>query len=99
MKAAPATTAETAVARLGALSAELTQHGWKTRLQVAVGHVPCLFVQNPAPGAAVLAEHIYAAPRADAWWFWRSWPATISSPSRPTQMIETWGLPSGSNVT
>jgi hypothetical protein len=78
MKAAPATTAETAVARLGALSAELTQHGWKTRLQVAVGHVPCLFVQNPAPGAAVLAEHIYAAPRADAWWFWWSWAEPIS---------------------
>jgi hypothetical protein len=78
MKAAPATTAETAVARLGALSAELTQHGWKTRLQVAVGHVLCLFVQNPAPGAAVLAEHIYATPRADAWWFWWSCAEPIS---------------------
>jgi len=61
-----------------ALGAELIKHGWKTQLKVAVGHVPCLFVQNPVPGASALAEHIYAAPKADTWWFWWSWAEPIS---------------------
>lgn len=75
---APSTVTETAVGCLDALGAELTQHGWKTRLLVAVGRVPSLFVQNPVSGASALAEHIYAAPKADAWWFWWSRAEPIS---------------------
>jgi hypothetical protein len=39
--------------------------------------VPSLLVQNPAAGASALAEHIYAAPKADAWWFGWSWAEPI----------------------
>lgn len=75
MKSRSAVT-ETAVARLDALGADLTQHGWKARLQVAAGRVPSLLVQNPVPGASALTEHIYAAPKVDAWFGW-SWAEPI----------------------
>jgi hypothetical protein len=65
-----ATAAETAIGRLEALGAELTRRAWTARLNVAHSRAPSLFIQNPEPGAAALSEHIYPAPKADAWWFW-----------------------------
>jgi hypothetical protein len=66
------------LARLEALGSELERQGWRTRLVVQAGRVPCLRVTNPEPGAAALTEHIYYAPKGDAWTFWWSWAEPIA---------------------
>lgn len=64
----------TAPRALDTLAEELAARGWITRPHAPAGRVPCLFVQNPNPGAAVLAEHIYAGPGRDGtWWYWWPW--------------------------
>ena len=74
MPAAPTpTTIETVITMLEALGTELDAAGWTTRLQVTPGRAPCLFVQNPEPGAAALNERIYAAPGDGGFWFVWSW--------------------------
>jgi hypothetical protein len=50
-RAAAPTTIETVIRMLEALGAELGPGGWITRLQVAPGRAPCLYMQNPEPGA------------------------------------------------
>jgi hypothetical protein len=67
----------TSIARLEALGTELDRAGWRTRLEAEPGSVPCLQVQNPQPGAAMLSEGIYCAPRGDAWTYWWSWAEPI----------------------
>jgi hypothetical protein len=72
MNPAPADPAEV-ITRLESLAAELAVRGWPARLNTPSGRIPSLYARNPDPGAAALAEHIYAQPRADgAWAFW--WP-------------------------
>jgi hypothetical protein len=65
------------VRRLEALGAELDRAGWRTRLVTGPSRAPSLHVQNPQPGATMLAEDIYCAPRGDAWTFWWSWAEPI----------------------
>jgi len=72
------TTIETIISMLEALGTELGDAGWIARLMVAPGRAPCLYVQNPEPGAAALAEHVYAALRDDGFWFWWSWAEPIA---------------------
>jgi hypothetical protein len=79
-----ATTAEQAIAHLEALSAEIDKHGWITRLTAENNRIPCLYVQNPEPGAAALHDHIYAAPKAGGWWFWWSWAEPIAQDTTAT---------------
>jgi hypothetical protein len=74
---APATTIETVIAMLEALGAELDAAGWVTRLRIAPGRAPALFVRNPEQGAAALNEHVYVAPKDDGFWFWWSWSEPI----------------------
>jgi hypothetical protein len=75
---APApTTIETVIAMLESLGTDLHAAGWTTRLMIAPGRAPALFVQNPAPGAAALNETIHAAPKDDGFWFWWSWAEPI----------------------
>jgi hypothetical protein len=74
---APAT-AETVIAMLERLGAGLAAAGWTTRLQVAPGRAPALYVQNPEPGAGALNEHIYAGPKDDGLYFWWSWGEPIA---------------------
>jgi hypothetical protein len=60
--------------RLEALAGELAARGWITRVHSPAGQLPNLYVQNPDPGASMLSEHIYAAPRADGTWtYWWPW--------------------------
>jgi hypothetical protein len=79
-----ATTAEKAIAHLEALSTEIDKHGWITRLTAENNRTPYLYVQNPEPGATALHEHIYAAPKADGWWFWWSWAEPIAQEATAT---------------
>jgi hypothetical protein len=81
------TTIETVLSMLEALGAELGRTGWTTRLQAAPGRAPRLYVQNPEPGAAALAEHIYAAPKDDGVWFWWSWFEPIAQDPAATAAI------------
>ena len=74
----PATTIETVISMLESLGTELDAAGWTTRLKIAPGRAPALFVRNPEPGAAALNEHIYAAPKDDGFWFWWSWAEPIA---------------------
>jgi hypothetical protein len=76
-----------AITQLEALGAEIGRHGWITRLATETGRAPCLYVQNPEPGAGALAEHIYAAPKADGWWFWWSWAEPIAPDITATAAI------------
>ena len=71
-------TVETAIAMLANLGTELDAAGWTTRLQVTPGRAPALYVRNPEPGAAALSEHIYAAPKDDAYWYWWPWSQPIA---------------------
>ncbi|HUZ25587.1 MAG TPA: hypothetical protein VMV07_17655 [Streptosporangiaceae bacterium] len=67
-------------ARLEALAAELTARGWAARLHTPPGRPPSLHTHNPEPGAAALAEHVYAQPRADGTWaFWWPWAEPIAA--------------------
>lgn len=62
-----------------ALAAELTAHGWTTRLHAPHGRTPTLHARNPEPGAAALSEHIYAQPSADGHWtYWWPWKEPIA---------------------
>lgn len=45
----------------------------------ALGAEPTLFVQNPMPGASVLSEHIYAAPKAGDGFYWWPWVEPIAA--------------------
>jgi hypothetical protein len=76
--AASPATIETAISMLENLGTELAAAGWTTRLQVAPGRAPALFVGNPEPGAAALNETIYAAPKDDGFWYWWSWSEPIA---------------------
>ncbi|MDQ2876864.1 MAG: hypothetical protein M3Y33_19495 [Actinomycetota bacterium] len=86
------TTAETVISMLEALGVELGTAGWTTRLQVAPGRAPSLFVQNPEPGAAALAETIYAAPKDDGFWFWWSWYEPLARDTHAAAAIITRAL-------
>jgi hypothetical protein len=79
-----AATAKQAIAHLEALSAEIDKHGWITRLTAETNRTPCLFVQNPEPGAAALNDHICAAPKAGGWWSWWSWAEPIAQDATAT---------------
>lgn len=62
------------VARLNALAAELTAHGWTASVREPRSKPPTLHAHNPEPGAAALSEHIYARPRIDGTWtYWWPW--------------------------
>jgi hypothetical protein len=88
MPAAPTpTTIESVIAMLETLGTELGAAGWNTRLQIAPGRAPALFVQNPEPGAAALNEHIYAAPKDDGLWFWWSWAEPIAKGTAETAVL------------
>ncbi len=77
--ARPADPAE-ALARLEALAGELTARGWHARLETPPGRLPSVYARNPAPGAAMLSERIYAQPRADGTWvFWWPWAQPIAA--------------------
>jgi hypothetical protein len=78
-----------AVTHLEALAAELAARGWPARLDAPPGRLPSLHAANPEPGAAALAEYIYAAPVADGtwryWWPWAGSPLLENGgPSRPS---------------
>ena len=73
---APATI-ETVITMLESLGTELAAAGWTTRLCLAPGRAPALYVQNPEPGAAALSEHIHAAPKDGGLWFWWPWAQPI----------------------
>jgi hypothetical protein len=82
------TTTEQAIADLEALGVEMDKLRYLTRLKVEVNRVPCLYVQNPAPGAAALNEHIYAASKDGNWWFWWSWADRIAQdPAEAARII------------
>lgn len=53
------------VRHLEDLRLDLAGRGWTTSLQEPPGRPPGLFVQNPDPAAAVLCEHVLAAPASD----------------------------------
>jgi hypothetical protein len=75
----PAGPAE-AVTHLEALAAELAARGWPARLNTPPGRLPSLHAANPEPGAAALAEDIYAAPVADGTWrYWWPWAQPIAA--------------------
>jgi hypothetical protein len=58
------------------LAVALTMRGLTTRLVAPQGRIPSLHVVNP--GAAALAEDIYASQSQDGvWWFWWSWAERI----------------------
>jgi hypothetical protein len=86
MPAAP-TTIESVITMLETLGTELGAAGWNTRLQIAPGRAPALFVQNPEPGAGALNEHIYAAPKDDGLWFWWSWAEPIAKDTAETAVL------------
>lgn len=67
----PARDRDTAISFLTDLEAELRRHGWTTEL--APGSTsPALLVRNPA--AAILHEHVLAAPvGGGGWWLWWPW--------------------------
>jgi hypothetical protein len=75
---APAATIENVIAMLERLGAGLAAAGWTTRLQVAPGRAPALYVQNPETGAGALNERIYAGPKEDGLYFWWSWGEPIA---------------------
>jgi hypothetical protein len=88
MPAAPTpTTIESVIAMLEALGTELGEAGWTTRLQVAPGRAPALYVQNPEPGAAALADRIYAAPGDGGFWYWWSWYEPIARNTAETAAL------------
>jgi hypothetical protein len=65
------------LARLEGLAEVLARHGLRTRLITPPGRVPSLHVVNP--GAAALAEDVYAGRGQDGlWWFWWSWAERIA---------------------
>jgi hypothetical protein len=62
------------ITRLEALAGELAARGWIARLYTPAEQTPSLYVQNPGPGAAMLCDYIYAAPRSDgSWAYWWPW--------------------------
>ena len=61
------------------LAAELAAHGWTARVDESRGGPPSLHTRNPEPGAALLAERVYALPRADGTWaYWWPWADPIA---------------------
>lgn len=75
---APGSAADT-IARLDALAAELSAHGWTTRVHAPAGRNPSLHARNPEPGAVALSEHIYAYPMANgSWVYWWPWAEPIA---------------------
>jgi hypothetical protein len=67
------------IARLDALAAELTSHGWTASVMTPQGSTPRLYARNPEPGAAALSERIFARPRADGTWsYWWPWAEPIA---------------------
>ena len=78
------TTSDHALACLETLADELTARGWVARLHTPAGRPPSLYVQNPEPGAAMLAEHIMAGPGADGTWaYWWPWADRIATACPP----------------
>lgn len=73
---------EEAISRLEELADELRRHGWTATLQTPASRAPCLYVQNPEAGAGALAEHVYAAPKEDGFFYWWSWAEPISPVAR-----------------
>jgi hypothetical protein len=80
MTAAPAYASAEVITRLEALAAELGAVGWPARLDTPPDRVPALLAHNPEPGAAALAEHVYAQPGADGIWaYWWPWAEPIAA--------------------
>lgn len=65
--------------QLNALAAELSAHGWAADVRTGRGRPPCVHTRNPEPGAAALAEDIYARPGTDGQWaYWWPWEQRIA---------------------
>lgn len=71
-----------AVTRLEELADELRRHGWTATLRTPANGAPSLYVQNPEAGARALADHVYAAPKEDGFFYWWSWNEPISPVAR-----------------
>jgi hypothetical protein len=69
--------ADTAIAMLEVLGAELLAAGLSTRLVIQPGAVPVLLVTNPE--ASQLRERIAAAPLEGTWQYWWSWAEPIDT--------------------
>jgi hypothetical protein len=82
-----ADTNEKAIAELRGLGAELGRLGWVSQLRAGPDRVPGLYVQNPEAGATALNEQIFAAPKADGWWYWWSWAEPIARDPAETAAI------------
>jgi hypothetical protein len=77
------------IARLNALAAEMSAHGWTASVREPRGKPARLHARNPEPGAAALSEHIYVRPRADGTWtYWWPWAEPIAeTPSEAAAVI------------
>jgi len=75
--------AETRVAHLDALAAELRARGWTTYLTTPAGRVACLVVQDPQDRAE--CGSVVAAPGGTTgdWWYWFGWAERIAPARAP----------------
>ena len=85
--------ADIAVGLLDDLAAKLSELGWTSWMDTPAGRLPSLYVRNPDPDAAALAEYIYAQPGPDgAWCYWWPWAQLISQSAAEAATIITRAL-------
>jgi hypothetical protein len=79
---------EERLARLDALAAELTAHGWTAYVTTPRGRPACLFVQNPHDRG--MCVDVMAAPESGTgdWWFWFGWAERIAPAATPGTAAE-----------